>query len=296
MRGEIVVRLVSVLALAVTSAAGLAAAPPTTRTVYVTVVDREGQAVPGLTPADFGLKEGGKECEIVSVEPAAEKMRIALMLDETMTAQGGVRAAMVEFVQRMCPMAEISLIVISIRGETVVDFTSDPTTLINGIRNLSLSKAQRQAMVPEGVLEVARAFEKAKPARPVIVLIATERDQVTSEDPQAVLTHLVRSRALFSVVSIGGEAAFSTSAGSLGDMVAMSRIIDEGTRQSGGRSIEVIALTGFTNAVRQVADDLSSQYLITYTLPDGVKPSDRLGVSLKRKGATLRAPTRIPRE
>ena len=57
------VRLVSVLALAVTSAAGLAAASPTTRTVYVTVVGREGQAVPGLTPADFGLKEGGKECE-----------------------------------------------------------------------------------------------------------------------------------------------------------------------------------------------------------------------------------------
>ena len=128
----------------------------------------------------------------------------------------------------------------------MVDFTSDPTTLINGIRNLSLSKAQRQAMVPGGVLEVARAFEKAKPARPVIVLIATERDQATSEDPQAVLTHLVKSRALFSVVSIGGEAAISTSAGSLGDMVAMSRIIDEGTRQSGGRSIEVIALTGFT--------------------------------------------------
>ena len=226
MRGEIAVRLVSVLTLAVTGAAGLAAAPPTTRTVYVTVVDRAGQAVPGLTPADFGLKEGGKEREIASVAPAAEKMRIALMLDETLAAQGGVRAAMVEFVQRMCATAEISLIVIGIRGETAVDFTSDPIALVNGIRNLSLNKAGRHSMVPEGVLEVARAFEKAKPARPVIVLIATERDQVTSEDPQTILTHLVRSRALFSVVSIGGDAALSTSAGSLNDMVAMSRIID----------------------------------------------------------------------
>jgi VWFA-related protein len=296
MRGEIAVGLVSMLALAVTSTAGLAAAPPTTRTVYVTVVDREGQAVPGLTAADFGLKEGGKEREIASVAPAAGKMRIALMLDETLAAQGGVRAAMVEFVERMCTAAEISLIVIGIRGETAVDFTSDPITLVSGIRNLSLEKDGRHSMVPEGVLEVARAFEKAKPARPVIVLIATERDQVTSEDPQTILTHLVRSRALFSVVSIGGDAALSTSAGSLNDMVAMSRIIDEGTRQSGGRAIQVIALTGFANAVRQVADDLSSQYLITYTLPDGVKPSDRLDVSLKRKGATLRAPTRIPRE
>jgi len=65
-------------------------------------------------------------------------------------------------------------------------------------------------------------------------------------------------------------------------------------RQSGGRLINVLDLTGFHAAMQQVADDLSSQYLVTYTLPDGVRPSDRISVSLRRTGVTLRAPTRVP--
>jgi len=39
---------------------------------------------------------------------------------------------------------------------------------------------------------------------------------------------------------------------------------------------------------------LKRQYVIEYTLPDGVKPSERLSVTVKRKGVTLRAPTRVP--
>jgi hypothetical protein len=54
-------------------------------------------------------------------------------------------------------------------------------------------------------------------------------------------------------------------------------------------------LTGFPTGLQQVADDLLSQYLLTYTLPDGVKTSDRITVSLKEPGATLRAPNRVPK-
>ena len=57
--------------------------------------------------------------------------------------------------------------------------------------------------------------------------------------------------------------------------------------------IEVTALTAFPRGLQQIADDLFGQCLITYTLPDGVKPSDRLAVTLKRKGAILRSPTRV---
>ncbi len=76
---------VIVIALACGSAVGVvstvcaSAAGPTTRTVYVTVVDDQGGAVPGLSLADFVVKEGGKEREVASVTPASEKMRLALL-------------------------------------------------------------------------------------------------------------------------------------------------------------------------------------------------------------------------
>ena len=69
----------------------------------------------------------------------------------------------------------------------------------------------------------------------------------------------------------------------------------DGSSQSGGRRIPILALPGFQPGLQQVADDLSSQYLVTYTLPEGVKTSDRISVSLKKPGVTLRAPSRVPK-
>jgi hypothetical protein len=44
-----------------------------------------------------------------------------------------------------------------------------------------------------------------------------------------------------------------------------------------------------------MADAMLRQYAITYTLPDGAKPSGRLSVNLNnKKGLTIVAPTKVP--
>jgi len=43
----------------------------------------------------------------------------------------------------------------------------------------------------------------------------------------------------------------------------------------------------------QLADDLQSQFVITYTLPPGVKPHERFNLTVKRHGLTVRAPSAI---
>jgi VWFA-related protein len=293
MRRRIVTAVLGTLVFALT-AVHAASAADTTRTVYVTVVDDSGKAVPGLTPEDFAIKEAGKDRVIKSVEPARTKMRLALMVEETLVPMVAVRSGIADFVKRMYQDAEISIIVVSQRNITAVDFTSDPNALMAGINGLSLSQQKVQTMVPEGVYEMAKVFEKAKPERPVMVLVALETQQVSAEEPQNVLNQLGRSRAMMSVVSMdGGGGSVSTGVGSQMDMAGRAQVMGDGSKQSGGRRVEVAALTGMPKALQQVADDLSAQYLITYTLPDGVKPSDRLNVTLKKKGPTLRAPTKV---
>lgn len=292
MRRPIVTVVLALLPFTLT-AAHAASAADTTRTVYVTVVDDNGKAVPGLTPEDFAIKEAGKDRSIKSVEPARAKMRLALMVEETLVPMVAVRSGIADFVKRMYQDAEISLIVVSQRNMTTVDFTSDPNALMAGINGLSLSQQRVQTMVPEGVYEMAKVFEKAKPERPVMVLIALETQQVSAEEPQNVLNQLGRSRAMMSVVSMDGGGGSAPGVGSQMDMAGRAQVMGDGSKQSGGRRIEVAALTGMPRALQQVADDLSAQYLITYTLPDGVKPSDRLNVTLKKKGPTLRAPTKV---
>jgi hypothetical protein len=267
--------------LANASVVSVSAAGPTTRTVYVTVVDDNGRAVPGLAPADFVVKESGKEREIASVAPASEKMRLALMIAYPLLGQTYVRQGLATFINRVCPSAEIALFMITQRAEKMVDFASDPNALVDAIRNLPLSQSAASAVVPDAIAEVAKLFENAKPARPVIVLATTEQG-LTAEDPEFILSQIAKSKAQFWAVSVGA-----------GGSSALS--IADGPQQSGGRRVPIMTLTGFQAGLQQVADDLSSQYLITYTLPDGVKTSDRISVSLKKPGATLRAPNRVPK-
>jgi hypothetical protein len=59
-------KIALVLVLSMTAAA--ASAPrsaPTERTVYITATDDKREPIPDLTAADFVVKEGGKEREIV---------------------------------------------------------------------------------------------------------------------------------------------------------------------------------------------------------------------------------------
>ena len=52
--------------------------------------------------------------------------------------------------------------------------------------------------------------------------------------------------------------------------------------------------TTHAKAVEQVAEELLHQYELKYALADGVKPSDKISVTTKRKGVTLHAPSKVP--
>ena len=290
------------LALACAATAGLvsavpiSAAGPTTRTVYVTVVDDKGRAVPGLTPADFVLKEGGKACEIASVAPASEKMRLALMVEHPLVGQTHVRNGLAEFVTRMFPSAEIALFMVTQRAEKLVEFTSNPNVLVDGIRNLpsepgpaERSRARCDLRSGEAVRkgEAGASGHRARDRRAGSVDRGGpgEHPQPDREEQGAVLDGVDRA----------GEIAARPKVNSLRDFAGRTQIIGDGPRQSGGRRVPILTLPGFETGLQQVADDLSSQYLITYILPDGVRASDRISVSLKRPGTTLRSPTRVPK-
>ena len=188
------------------SIAGLAGAPvlpqETTRTVYVTVVDNDGQGVPGLTATDFRVRENNRDTTIASIEPATDPLRIALMVEETLTPAGGVRQGLFEFMKQMAGKAEMSLVVVGLANREAVPYTTDMNLLVGGLNDLPLAQRQQNNHVPEGIGEMARVFEKSRPARPVMVMIALNSQQVSNEQPQSVLNVLRDSNAQLHVVSI----------------------------------------------------------------------------------------------
>src|SRR5687768_7848962 len=102
----------------------------TTRSVYVSVTDNEGQPVTKLTPKDFRLRENNRDRIITAVESASERMRIVLLVEELLTPTDSVRQGIVEFLQSTAPRAEIALVVVDGTGgnREIVPYTTELNT------------------------------------------------------------------------------------------------------------------------------------------------------------------------
>lgn len=273
-----------------------AASAQVTRHTYVTVVTDDDEPVTGLTPADFRLREGGRDREITSVEPATDIMRIALMVEERLTPTQGTRQGLFNFAQLMRGKAEMALVVVGQSNRMAVPFTTDANAILAGINELPLSQRMQNDHVPEGIGDMARNFQDERHPRPVMVIIALNALQASAEQPYNVLNELRDSNAQLHVVSIDTpqRAADVVGAADLMEASGRQQVLGDGPRQSGGRQWPVTALTAIPGAMESIANDLFSQYKITYVLPEGTDPSDRLDVRLNQgRDRRILAPTRI---
>jgi VWFA-related protein len=284
---------VIVLSIAVAHVASLAA-QVVNRTVYVTVTDAKSAAVTDLTPANFKVKEGGKDREIVKAEPAKARPHIALLVEERLAPEQSTRVGLFEFVKRINGAAEISLITVGLRNTTVVPYVTDPNVLLKAINELSLN-SQPTSNLTEGINDIAKLFEQQRPERPVIVVVGFAGGQAGGGSASSVLTQLRQSGAMLYSVTYGPpNTSNSANLGTMGDESGREQVLGDGAKQSGGRRLDVVATNAIPKALQQIADDLAAQYVITYALPDGVKPDRRLSITTDRKGISLRAPTALP--
>lgn len=274
-------------------ASGSVAAPaaPTTRTVHVTVTDGKGTAVTDLDAAELVVKEGGKEREVVRAEPAPGRLRVALAVEERLVGDSSIRLGLFEFVKRLAGAADISLITVGLRNQTVVDFTGDANTVLEAINRLTLNP-RPDSNLNEGVLEIADAFAATRAERPALVVVALSGGQA-GVDPRNVLDKLGASGATMHAVTLEGGAS-AAGVDSMRDESGREQVLGDGPKQSGGRRHEITVTAAATKALQTVAGDLLAQYAITYVLPDGVKPNKRVSISAKRRGVSLRAPSIVP--
>jgi VWFA-related protein len=285
-----------------------AAFQPRTRTVYVSATDKQGSAVTDLQAADVEIKEGGKVREIVSAAPATVPLRIALLVADQGT--GAFQLGIGRFMQKLLGHAEFQLVSVVVQPEKLVDFSHDGRELSAGLSRLGVRGRQPGAQLMEAIQDAIRDVQH-EARRPVIVVMRFGGEAASSLSAEEVREQLRKSGAILYAVSAAGAQGAAPSQARGTDAVSVQQgqfvdaelaegafnlaaVLGDGAKDSGGHHDQVIATT-HAKALEQLADELLHQYEITYTLPDGVKPSDRLSVSSKRKGVTLRAPSRLPK-
>ena len=196
-------RFILVGILPVLLVAAFAAAPQMERrTVYVTALDRDGKPVPGLTAADFRIKEDGRIREVARVEVAIQPMQIALLLDDGGPSLGATRQAAGQFVERLQGKSTFSLITTGGQPKTRVSFTEDPRVLYGALQNLFANPAPTTQFL-DSLVEVARNFVRRKAQRPVIVAIIAEGEELSDVRADVVMQAVQQSRAVFYYIGLG---------------------------------------------------------------------------------------------
>jgi hypothetical protein len=280
----------------------LSQAVPLVRTVYVSAVDRKNVPVTDLAATDFVLKEGGDVREILKVEPATTPMSIAIIVDDSGT--GIFRVPVANFVNQLLGRGEFAIKHVIGQAVRLVDYTSDIERLRGAILQLGV-----RAETPEGGRVVEAVFDSAKELRdaerPVIIVLTDTHAEYSSLPAKHVLDELQRSGALLQVIAVARVAPLNASsvplakdkpADLLEHQLDINRVLGDGPKQSGGRRLEIGGLGGSIPELQGVAAELRQQYLITYLVPAGQKLNQKLSVSARRGGVTVRAPSRGGRE
>lgn len=278
-------------------AVAVPAGQESTRKVYVSALDGDGNTIDDLTAADFAIKEGGKARTILRAETALAKMQIAIIVDDNGT--GLFRVSVARFIEALLGRAEFSISTVTGQTLKLVDFTTSNVELSAAVLKLGARPATNDGnQLLDGITQTSLEMARRGAARPIIVALTVGGDEVTPISPHDALDQLRQSGAALHVVSVLNSAmrqmATTTKPSDLlNENLSLNEVLGDGPKRSGGHREEIAAMAGVATGLQKLAAQLKRQYVIEYSL-DGAKPSNRLNVTVKRKGVTLRAPTHIP--
>jgi VWFA-related protein len=279
------------------------------RTVYASVTDKDGAPLTDLTAADFEVKEGGKVREISDVKRATTPLRLAFIVADG--GMGGMQPGLASILQKMTQDTEVSITSVVEQPETLVDYTTDVDKLVDAIQKLG-QRATRptSGQLMEALDDTIKTLPKPG-TRPVLIVFRAVGATASPIRADVVREALRKSGIRLYVIAARGSGASGASGGggggggsmgqARGDLAnseAASRgrdletVLNDGSKDTGGRYQE-FAGQALIKISEQVADELSSQYEISYLLPDDVDPADRIDVTTKRKNAKVQAPSRI---
>jgi Ca-activated chloride channel family protein len=260
--------------------------------VYASVLDSSGHPATGLGVSDFKVREDNVAREVLSVAPATERLSVALLLDNTQASSGAtqmIREGAADFIKTLSGKAEIAVITFGDRPTILQDYTTDQKRLLDAVGRI-FPQPGAGAYFDDAIMEISKGFEKRAPARPVIAaLLVEDPHEFSTRFYQQVLDQLAKSGAALHVLAIGQPSGSQTD-----ELRNRNQVLALGTERTGGRRDQLLASTAIPGALKQLADELANQYVVTYARPETLIPPEKVQVTVTRPGLTVRARTQAP--
>ena len=259
--------------------------------MYVSVLNEQGAPVADLGPSDFVVREDKVEREVLRAGPATDPMQVAVLIDNSAAARDGIndlRKALHDFINVMMMQPdltgknEMTLTTLADRPTILVDYTTNAAELHKGVDRI-FSQPGSGTLLLEGIIEISKGIKAREAKRPVIVAITTEGLEFSERYHDLVLEPLKSSGASFHALVVG-----PMSRGLSDAERERGIVLDEGTSLTGGRRENVLTSMTLPSKLKEVAVELTHQYLVTYAHPDSLIPPERITVAAKRPGLTAR--------
>jgi hypothetical protein len=276
------------------------------KSIYLTALDANGNAVTDLTLGEVALREDNKDREIVSVKRATQPLAIVLLADTSKeagttglmsrqdTVSGSaelirdIRSALTGFakgVNAASPESTMELMEFGQAAMTVSRMTSNMADVEKGIGKL-FPKPGAASVLLEAIVEASKTLAKAPtPRRAIVVLNIEPGDEQSRQEPKKMNDELLRSGAALWAVSLQKGQGKNE----------MRGVVLEGlTKNTGGRRESIVGQSALETIMKTFADNLTSQYEVTYRRPAG-ESARVVQVGVMRTGLKLYASIFAPK-
>jgi hypothetical protein len=259
------------------------------RSIYASVLNKEGAPVPELGPSDFVVREDNLAREVLRVEPATAPMQIALLVDNSARSSNNIRdirEATNEFIKGVTGNGlknQLAVIAVAERPTVMVDYATDQAKLLSGAGRL-FTQTGSGAYLLDGIFETTQGFKKREASRPVVVAISTNGPELSTRYHDQIIMALHGVGASFHVVMVGPPPTDVIS--SEGRERALT--LSQGTDETGGRYDNVLAASALSDRLKQVANELTHQYLVTYARPQTLIPPEHVAITGKNPNFVVR--------
>ena len=267
-------------ALFIATAAPAVFAQAEERTVYASVVDKDGAPALDLTLKDFIVREDGVAREVLRVAKDDDPLQIALLVDNSAIMRPHLtqlRKAAASFVSATRQGVPIALVTLAERPTIAVGYTTDQAQLQQAIEKMFSFEAGNYLL--DGIAETSQALAKRTMWRSVIAIITGLGPEMSYRQYTEVLRFFREGGASLHVLQLG------MGFGEQGREIVVSR----GTSETGGRFEEILTPAVLELKARQLATEISNQYRVTYARPARLIPPKKIEVSVRRPNLRVRS-------
>lgn len=252
----------------------------------VTVADQAGHYVTDLTKNDFQVFEDGIKQDVTFFNKANSPIALSILLDTSASMESRISTAQeaaIGFVRKLRQQDVAEVIDFDSRAVTLQSFTNNIPQLEQAIRKTA---AGGSTSLYNAIYIALRDLKKTVPANPedirrqAVVVLSDGEDTSSLLGFDEVLDLAKRSDTAIYSIGLRSEEEASASKG----FREAEFVLKQFSQETGGRSFFPSQISELSGVYGQIADELSSQYVLGYS-----------SKNQKRDGAWRRIAVRVDR-